>query len=158
VARTLTPERQKLKQDAVRLRQEMGWSERQIANHLGLPQPTIHVWLINKSEPNMINNSPLKFNTVHVMDCVDGMGKLPHESIDLVFADPPYNLGVSYGNGHFSTDRHTAYIEWSHRWFEAAYRILKPGGSFYAMQYPEVCALWLPRLTAIFTFQRWLFP
>jgi DNA modification methylase len=90
------------------------------------------------------------------MDCVDGMGKLPHESVDLVFADPPYNLGVSYGNGHFSTDRHAAYIEWSHRWFEAVYRILKPGGSFYVMQYPEVCALWLPRLTAIFTFQRWI--
>lgn len=153
---TLTPERQKLKQDAIRLRQEMGWSIRRIAGHLKIAKSAVGEWLSAYSTHELSDNLPLSFNQVHVMDCVDGMGKLPHESIDLVFADPPYNLGVSYGNGHFSTDRHAAYIEWSHRWFEAVYRILKPGGSFYVMQYPEVCALWLPRLTAIFTFQRWI--
>ena len=34
---------------------------------------------------------------VHVMDCLEGMKRLSHEYVDLVFADPPYNIGVDYG-------------------------------------------------------------
>jgi len=90
------------------------------------------------------------------MDCVQGMAMLPHNSIDLVFADPPYNIGVSYGNGDTFNDRHEAYNEWCQLWFEAVFRILKLGGSFYAVHYPEVCASWLPRLKARFTFHRWI--
>lgn len=36
------------------------------------------------------------------MDCLDGLRRLPHNSVALVFADPPYNIGVDYGNGDTS--------------------------------------------------------
>ena len=79
MARTMTPERQKLKKDAIRLRQELGWSEREIANHLSLPQPTIHVWLISNPIPSVIkNNGRLDLSIVHIMDCIKGMNSLPH--------------------------------------------------------------------------------
>lgn len=92
MARTSTPKNQKLKQDAIRLRQELGLNNCEIAARLNHNESTIRYWLRNNCEAGIRNNSPLKFNTVHVMDCVDGMAKLPHESIDLVFTDPPYQV------------------------------------------------------------------
>lgn len=32
-------------------------------------------------------------------DCLEAMGKIPEQSVDLIFADPPYNIGVDYGDG-----------------------------------------------------------
>ena len=157
-ARVLTPERQKLRLDALRLRQEMGWSIRQIAGHLRLEKSTIHRWLSRELEAKVSHNTaPLFPNNIYRMDCLDGLRRLPHDSVDLVFADPPYNIGVDYGNGGPSLDRHEAYWHWCAEWFQAVHRVLKPGGSFYAMHYPECCAEWLPRLLALrFGLQRWI--
>ena len=47
------PERQKLKQDAIRLRRELGWSERRIARHLTIDYRTIHRWLPHNGRHNM---------------------------------------------------------------------------------------------------------
>lgn len=156
MARTLTPERQKLRQDAIRLRQELGWSERQIAEHLHEWRSTIHYWLHKNGTRKAHNNSaPLIPNNIYCMDCLEGLRRLPHDSVDLVFADPPYNIGVNYGNGN--SDRHEAYIDWCAEWFKAVERVLKPGGSFYLVHYPEECADFLPRLRAIrFKLQRWI--
>jgi len=150
MARTLTPERQGLRQDAIRLRQELGWSERQIGKHLSLPCSTIHGYLLRNNKPISLKN-----NNVYPLDCLTGLNSIPHDSIDIIFADPPYNLGVNYGNGE--SDRNEAYLDWCAEWFKAAYRVLKSGGAFYVMQYPEICAYWLPRLRALrFTLQRWV--
>lgn len=89
-----------LRLDAIRIRQELGWSNRRIATQLSLPEATIRLWLYNNSEAKVRRNgTPLVPNTVYCMDCLDGLRQLPHDSIDLVFADPPYNIGVDYGNG-----------------------------------------------------------
>lgn len=158
MARTLTPERQKQREDAIRIRQELEWSERQIADHLRVPKTTVHEWLVGNSKANVVkNNLPLTPNNIYHMDCLDGLSRLPHDSVDLVFADPPYNIGVDYGNGNKSLDRHEAYIDWCAEWFKAVNRVLKLGGAFYTMHYPEVCAYWLPRLRALrFNFRRWI--
>lgn len=158
MARTLTPERQKQREDAIRIRQELGWSERQIARHLAIDHRTIHRWLPRNDNHQLPHNyTPLTPNNIYHMDCLDGLSRLPHDSVDLVFADPPYNIGVDYGNGNKSLDRHEAYIDWCAEWFKAVYRVLKLGGAFYTMHYPEVCAYWLPRLRALrFNFQRWI--
>lgn len=158
MARTLPPERQKLKQDAIRIRQELGWSERRIASHLNLSRPTINYWLAkNGAHVVARNNTPLIPNNIYHMDCLDGLARLPHDSVALIFADPPYNLGVDYGNGNNSPDRHEAYLDWCVEWFKAVYRVLKLGGAFYTIHYPEVCAYWLPRLRALrFNFRRWI--
>jgi site-specific DNA-methyltransferase (adenine-specific) len=90
------------------------------------------------------------------MDCTKGMNSLAHETIDLVFADPPYNLGVDYGNGA-SVDRRNQYYDWCFEWLRATERILVDGGAFYLLHYPEECADLLPRIRALgLSLQRWI--
>ena len=67
---------------------------------------------------------------IHNRDCVSGMNALPEGSVDLVFADPPFNIGYKYD---VYEDRMAAedYLKWSHDWIAAAHRVLKPDGTFW---------------------------
>ena len=51
-------------------------------------------------------------------------------SVDLVIADPPYNLGKEYGEGK-DTFTHEEYIQFSQQWLSECKRILKNTGSLY---------------------------
>jgi DNA modification methylase len=99
---------------------------------------------------------PYELNKAHQADCVEALMQLPESTIDLIFVDPPYNLGKKYGTG--SNDRlpDEDYYRWCMQWFMGAFRVLKPGGAFYVMHYPEVAARWKQQLDGIFSFQRWL--
>jgi len=89
------------------------------------------------------------------MDAVVGMNRLAPESVDLIFADPPYNIGVTYGNG--SSDRLRHYLDASRERIQAMHRILRAGGSLYMMNYPEACAYWMPILNGLgFTYRHWI--
>ncbi|UCE58601.1 MAG: site-specific DNA-methyltransferase [Phycisphaerales bacterium] len=63
-------------------------------------------------------------------DCVKQLDKLDPGSVDLVFADPPFNIGYEYDE---YDDRKSAddYIDWSKRWIEGVIRVLKPTGTFW---------------------------
>jgi site-specific DNA-methyltransferase (adenine-specific) len=63
-------------------------------------------------------------------DCLDVLADLPEGSADLVFADPPFNIGYQYD---VYDDRRAKadYLEWAERWLRAALRVLKPSGSFF---------------------------
>jgi DNA modification methylase len=74
-------------------------------------------------------------NRIYHGDCIEGMALLPDESIDLIFADPPYNIGKDYGNNQMRLSEQE-YREWSERWIQEAVRLLKPKGSIY------VCSDW----------------
>ena len=58
---------------------------------------------------------------------------VPNRSVDLIFADPPYNIGKNF-NGHkdsWPTDQQ--YLDWSYKWIDLCIQKLKPSGSFYLM-------------------------
>ncbi|GEM_PF-3106749 len=155
MGRTLTPEHQALRRDALRIRRELGWSQRQIAGHLSLPKSTIDAWLPKNPAATVPNNSPLALNAVHVMDAVDGLNQLAHDSVDLIVADPPYNIGVDYSNG--SSDKLKSYLDTSRERFIAMRRVLKSTGSLYVMHYPEVAAEWKPILDGLgLHFRHWI--
>ncbi len=63
-------------------------------------------------------------------DCIELLGKVDEGSVDLVFADPPFNIGYKYD---VYDDRRAAgeYLEWSRRWIEGVRRVLKPTGTFW---------------------------
>ena len=65
-------------------------------------------------------------------DCVEIMGILPSESVDMIFADPPFNIGKRYG-GKSGTDKRPDYYEWCASWIAEGFRLLKPTGTFYLM-------------------------
>ena len=57
MARILTPERQKLKDKALALRYDYGWTERRIANSLNVSRGTLHHWLVHNSHKGMVHNN-----------------------------------------------------------------------------------------------------
>jgi DNA modification methylase len=73
-------------------------------------------------------------------DCVAGMRALPPDAVDLVIADPPYNIGVQGA----PWDRVPDYVAWSREWMAEAARVLKPGGALFL--YGSPVKLWIDRL------------
>jgi DNA modification methylase len=67
---------------------------------------------------------------IHHGDCIAGMNALPAESIDLVFADPPFNIGYDYDVYHDAKE-YDHYLTWSREWIGAVHRALKPDGTFW---------------------------
>lgn len=72
----------------------------------------------------------LPLNTVYHIDCVKGMKQLPPQSVDLVFADPPFNIGYDYDE-YKDSQSTEEYLKWSKKWIQAVHRVLKPNGSFW---------------------------
>lgn len=58
-------------------------------------------------------------------DCLEILPTIPDESIDLVFVDPPYNIGKA------AWDRIDGYLEWCDEWIAECSRVLKPNGAFW---------------------------
>jgi len=69
-------------------------------------------------------------------DCLEILPRIDRESVDLVIADPPYNIGIDYGNGK-KADRRPDYGLWCERWIGLCYRALKPTGSLWIISGQE---------------------
>lgn len=83
-----------------------------------------------KSELNDIINKTIIGDTFEVLPF------LPPKSIDLIIADPPYNLTKDYGGEIFSEMKDKDYEEYTRRWLNLVYPLLKDNGSIY------VCCDW----------------
>lgn len=86
-------------------------------------------------------------------DSIEWMKTINDESIDMVFADPPYNIKKADWDDFGSQER---YIEWSMRWIEQASRILKPTGSLYVCGFSEILADLKHPSMRYFSSCRWL--
>jgi DNA modification methylase len=69
-------------------------------------------------------------NKIYQRDCVAGLAELPEGSVDLVFADPPFNIGYKYD---VYEDKKAAdeYLDWTRQWGAGVRRALKPDGTFW---------------------------
>ncbi|UCC32008.1 MAG: site-specific DNA-methyltransferase [Phycisphaerales bacterium] len=63
-------------------------------------------------------------------DCIKKLKTLDAGSVDLVFADPPFNIGYDYDE---YDDKRSCedYLSWSTRWISEVIRVLKPDGTFW---------------------------
>ncbi len=59
--------------------------------------------------------------------------RIPDNSIDLIFADPPYNIGKNFNGIKDKWASDDEYIKWCHQWLDLCIDKLKPDGSFYVM-------------------------
>lgn len=70
-------------------------------------------------------------------DSLDWLTSLQSETVDLIFADPPYNLKKADWDDFES---HEHYVEWSRAWIEQAARALKKNGTLYVCGFSEILA------------------
>ncbi len=88
--------------------------------------------------------------------CGDSLLWLPtvaDATVDLIIADPPYNLKKAEWDTFESQE---IYIEWSLQWIREAARLLKPSGSLYIMGFSETLADLKRPASKYFTSCRWL--
>ncbi|MGH7214233.1 MAG: DNA-methyltransferase [Tepidisphaeraceae bacterium] len=81
--------------------------------------------------PSLYNEDGMPdFNQIIQGDSIATLNDGPEGWVDLVFADPPFNIGYLYHNYDDAKDV-DEYVDWSERWMRAVHRALKPTGSFY---------------------------
>lgn len=71
--------------------------------------------------------------TVYEGDCLEVLASLPDGCADLIFADPPYNIGKRFGESEDRWPSEQAYLDWAYAWIGLCVAKLAPHGSFYLM-------------------------
>lgn len=71
--------------------------------------------------------------TIYHGDCLNALHDIKDGSVDLIFADPPYNIGKRFGEFKDTWPSDVNYAEWCYRWLEICIKKLKPNGSLYVM-------------------------
>tara|TARA_B100000965_G_scaffold60045_1_gene46066 strand:+ start:2841 stop:4328 length:1488 start_codon:yes stop_codon:yes gene_type:complete len=70
------------------------------------------------------------FDKIFLGDCISIMKTMPSGKIDLIFADPPYNIGIKYDTYNDKMP-YEEYLDWSEQWLEECVRLLSDNGSIY---------------------------
>lgn len=71
-----------------------------------------------------------KLDSLKQVNCIEGMQKLPAGSVDLAFADPPFNIGYDY-DVYEDKLGYKQYLDWCKQWTAGVIRLLKPDGTFW---------------------------
>ncbi|MFC1603512.1 DNA-methyltransferase [Planctomycetota bacterium] len=69
-------------------------------------------------------------NRIICGDCIEVLGKAGEPFVDLIFADPPFNIGYKYDK-YYDKVKKKNYIAWTEEWMSVCKKVLKPHGSFY---------------------------
>lgn len=106
---------------------------------------------LNPNTPKLFYTHP--HGEIWVGDAIIWLRSLETESVDMIFADPPYNIKKAEWDTFESQEQ---YVEWSLKWIQEAARVLKPTGSLYVCGFSEILAdLKLPA-SRYFKGCRWL--
>ena len=88
-------------------------------------------------------------------DCLETLREIPDNSIDVTFADPPFNLKKKYNSTKDSLDLQE-YLDWCELWINEMVRVTKPTGSIFLHNIPK----WLTCYTSILNksahFRHWI--
>ena len=69
-------------------------------------------------------------NKIICGDCIEVLSEVKEPFAELIFADPPFNIGYKYDKYHDKVEKNN-YIGWTRDWMAACKKVLKPSGSFY---------------------------
>jgi len=89
-------------------------------------------------------------------DCLSVLSELPNSSVDLIFADPPFNLAKDYPSGIDDSLKEEDYINWCKAWLEECTRVLKWGGSLFLWNLPKWHMALADFLKDRLTFRNWI--
>jgi site-specific DNA-methyltransferase (adenine-specific) len=94
-------------------------------------------------------------NSIFLGDCVELFKNIPDESIDMTFADPPFNLNKKYTT-HNDNLEFKKYIEWCEQWIFEMIRVTKPTGSIFIHNIPKWLTYYTPILNKYAIFKHWI--
>jgi len=106
-----------------------------------------------KTEIRQYKNLPL--NEILCGDAIEEMKKVPTNSIDMTFADPPFNLNKKYGN-YKDKKASKDYVKWCEQWLSEMVRITKPTGSILVHNIPKWLIYFANYLNGIAHFKHWI--
>ena len=66
-------------------------------------------------------------------DALEVLQQIPDESIDLIFVDPPYNIGKNFAGRKDKWKTDKDYLDWCYQWIDLCIQKVKPNGSLYLM-------------------------
>ena len=69
-------------------------------------------------------------NVITQGDCLEILGRAQRPFADLIFADPPFNIGYQYDVYDDKQD-YRKYLDWTKQWMAAACQVLNPDGAFW---------------------------
>ncbi|HET9532950.1 MAG TPA: site-specific DNA-methyltransferase [Blastocatellia bacterium] len=87
-----------------------------------------------RSKPRAVPDEMI--DRLHNRPCLEVLRRIPSETVDLAFADPPFNLTKSY-NGYSDDLGETDYMGWCKRWLTEYRRVVKPGGAIIILNLPR---------------------
>ncbi len=105
------------------------------------------------SESYLADDSKFQVGKITTADCMDWLASFDDGSVDLVFADPPYNIGKAAWD---SFESHDIYVEWCLTWIKECSRVLKPTGSLMVCGFTEIVADVAGPARAHFSSVKWL--
>lgn len=127
-----------------------GYSELELKLRLGIIDNELIEWI--SKHPNVIIDNinenirsdkekiepkfESEYGKLYHGDCLDIIKVIPDESVDLVFADPPFNLNKTYESGIDDYVSEQEYIQWTEKWVLECLRILSPGGAIFIYNIP----------------------
>lgn len=89
-------------------------------------------------------------------DCLELLAREPAASVDLAFADPPFNIGYTYDTYNDRRERED-YLDWTSQWLAAVRRVLTPTGALFVAIGDEYAAEMKVRLDeAGLTMRNWI--
>lgn len=88
-------------------------------------------------------------NKIFNKDVIKVLKDIPDNSVDMVYSDPDYNVGINY-SGKSYTKKWDKYIDWYGELISESMRVLKPTGNLFTINYPKQNAyLWVKYLDKV---------
>ena len=94
-------------------------------------------------------------NQIHHGDCLKLFQNIPDDSVDMTFADPPFNLKKKYTTYQDSLE-FQQYIKWCEQWITEMVRVTKPTGSIFVHNIPKWLTYYATHLNKIANFKHWI--
>lgn len=148
------------------LRLKCGLIDRSLMDLIGLHARDVAALLKNDMQAVAVGSGGLEDKELPVFetnygklfnsDCVDVMAQLPSGSVDMVFADPPFNLDKLYPSEIDDNLRTEQYLRWCEEWLLGCVRILKDGGSLFLWNLPRWNTYLSAFLNRHLNFRHWI--
>ncbi|ABC29292.1 BamHI-like site-specific methyltransferase [Hahella chejuensis KCTC 2396] len=89
-------------------------------------------------------------------DCIRFLKSIDNDSIDLVFADPPFNLSKLYPSEIDDRLKTENYLHWCQEWLFECARVIKPGGALFLWNLPKWNSSLSSYIESFLTFRNWI--